>query len=259
MRYSPLIYRIDISDARTFEAVLATKDLRHVLELAILGLLKEQELHGYELKKRLVEALGPLSSVSFGSLYPALARLQSAGALQTAEPEPSPGPPAAPVIPMTGSIAGEAAAFRLGRAGGGSRRTEPRSSRVRKVYRITPRGHELFSELLTSDSTTGADDRLFNLKLAFCRYLAPEARVGLLERRRAQLVERLARSRNTLRTRRERMDAYMRSLVDHDTEATERDISWLDALIAAEKQGLQSRSTDESVGTPTPPGRSNLS
>src|ERR1019366_9737857 len=46
-----------------------------VLELAILGLLKEQDLHGYELKKRLAETLGLGSGVSFGSLYPALGRL----------------------------------------------------------------------------------------------------------------------------------------------------------------------------------------
>ena len=52
-----------------------------MLELAILGLLKEQPLHGYELKKRLTDRLGPLSSVSFGSLYPALARLETAGAV----------------------------------------------------------------------------------------------------------------------------------------------------------------------------------
>ncbi len=208
-----------------------------MLELAILGLLKEQELHGYELKKRLVEALGAFSRVSFGSLYPALRRLQAAGAVQTAETGPGADPAAAPpTIPMTGSIAGEAAAFRLGRSGG--RRTEARSSRVRKVYRITARGEELFAELLAADSWSADDDRAFNLKLAFCRYLPPEARLGLLERRRAQLVERLATVRTTLRTRRERMDAYMRSLVDHDAEATERDISWLDALIANEKQGL---------------------
>jgi DNA-binding PadR family transcriptional regulator len=242
-----------------------------VLELAILGLLKEQELHGYELKKRLVDTLGPLSRVSFGSLYPALARLQAAGALQTAETRPL-SHPATPVIPMTGSIAGEAAAFRLGR--GSSRRTEPRSSRTRKVYRITPRGEALFAELLATESSSVEDDRAFNLKLAFCRYLPPEARLGLLERRRAHLVERLAKARSTLRTRRERMDAYMRSLVDHDTEAAERDISWLDALIASERKGLwtdqadnQQTGPDESTpslplgtglpnqGAPAPPGR----
>ena len=50
-----------------------------MLELAILGLLKEHELHGYELKKRLSDTLGLASAVSFGSLYPALARLDKAG------------------------------------------------------------------------------------------------------------------------------------------------------------------------------------
>ena len=220
-----------------------------MLELAILGLLKEQELHGYELKKRLVEALGPFSRVSFGSLYPALRRLQAAGAVQTAETRPR-AQPAPPAIPMTGSIAGEAAAFRLGRSTG--RRAEPRSSRVRKVYRITPRGEELFAELLAADSWSADDDRAFNLKLAFCRYLPPEGRLGLLERRRAQLVERLAKVRTTIRTRRERMDAYMRSLVDHDAEATERDISWLDALIANEKQALRLAATGPAEPTITP-------
>src|SRR5688572_16413901 len=59
-----------------------------MLELAILGLLKEQALHGYELKKRLGEALGPFSGASFGSLYPALRRLETAGAIVSVDPEP---------------------------------------------------------------------------------------------------------------------------------------------------------------------------
>ena len=54
-----------------------------MLELAILGLLKEQELHGYELKKRLTDALGAFSSVSFGSLYPALQRLEHSGLIES--------------------------------------------------------------------------------------------------------------------------------------------------------------------------------
>ncbi len=225
-----------------------------MVELAILGLLKEQELHGYQLKKRLVDALGPFSSVSFGSLYPALARLQRVGAVETLETAEPPAPPG-PIIPMTGSIAGEAAAFRARRPT--ARRAEARSSRVRKVYRITPRGEELFAELLATDSSSSDDERAFNLRLAFCRYLPPEARLGLLERRRARLVERLAQARSNARARRERMDTYMRSLVEHDTEATERDISWLDALIATEKQALvQSlEGPDDRAGIATPPGR----
>src|SRR5256885_8772356 len=145
-----------------------------MLELAILGLLKEQELHGYELKKRLGSALGPFSSVSFGSLYPALARLDKAGAVEATLTNDHGLEP----VPMTGSISGETAAFR-------AKRGPRRAGRARKVYRITDRGQQLFEELLEADSH-GDDDRSFHLKLAFCRYLPPEARLGLFERRRAQ-------------------------------------------------------------------------
>ena len=192
-----------------------------MLELAILGLLKENELHGYELKKRLTDALGPFSSVSFGSLYPCLARLERAGAVK-------PGRPTA-LIPMTGSIAGEAAAF-LAR-----RQARRPGGRSRKVYGITEQGEQLFADLLAAESVAGDDDRSFNLKLAFARYLSREARLRLFERRRAHLVERLARVRHSGRSRRERMDSYTRSLYDHGAESTERDISWLDSLIASER------------------------
>jgi DNA-binding PadR family transcriptional regulator len=197
-----------------------------MLELAILGLLKEQELHGYELKKRLAERLGPLSSVSFGSLYPALARLESAGAVRVVEAEG----PRRPSIPMTGSLGGERAAFL-------TRRSPGRSGRGKKVYAITERGEQLFEELLVADAQPGGDDdRGFNLKLAFARYLPPEARLGMLERRRAHLVERLARARASVRAGKERVDAYARSLMDHRTEMTEHDITWLDTLIDAERK-----------------------
>jgi DNA-binding PadR family transcriptional regulator len=204
-----------------------------VLELAILGLLKDQELHGYELKKRLAETLGPFSSVSFGSLYPALARLEAAGAVRAVLAPPSEVDAPPPIVPMTGSIAGEAAAYRARRAA--SRPTRP--SRTRKVYAITDRGEGLFEELLEAESLSADDDRAFTLKLAFCRHLPPERRLGLFERRRALLVERLAKARTSMRSRKERMDTYTQSLVDHGTESTERDISWLDRLIAIERQG----------------------
>ena len=196
-----------------------------MLELAILGLLKDQELHGYELKKRLAETLGPFSSVSFGSLYPALARLEAAGAVKAVEASTLPAVP----IPTTGSLTGEVAAFR-------ARRSPARGSRGKKVYGITPRGEQLFEELLAADSQAGDDDRSFHLKLAFARYLPPDARLGLLERRRAQLVERLARARSSVRAGRERLDAYASALMERSTEATEHDISWLDRLIANEKK-----------------------
>lgn len=206
-----------------------------MLELAILGLLKEQELHGYELKKRLTDTLGALSSVSFGSLYPALNRLEAAGAVKAVEAN---GPSDAR-IPMTGSLGGEAAAYR-DRA---RRAANPRGGRSKKVYGITEKGERLFDELLAAESASADDDRAFNLKLAFARHLPPEARLGLLERRRAHLVERLAKARASIRNRRERLDDYSRSLMEHGNEATERDISWLDRLIERERGNRPSPDT----------------
>src|SRR5450631_1068906 len=56
-----------------------------MLELAILGLLEGQSMHGYEIRKRLRDELGQLSNVSFGSLYPALSRLERSGAVRATE------------------------------------------------------------------------------------------------------------------------------------------------------------------------------
>lgn len=206
-----------------------------MLELAILGVLKDQELHGYELKKRLTETVGPLSSVSFGSLYPALARLEAAGAVKAVEARTG-----IRSMPMTGSLGAEVAAFR-------ARRGAVRGSRGKKVYGITGRGHELFAELLTASSQSPEDDRGFNLKLAFARYLPPDARLGLLERRRAHLVERLAKARSSIRSSRDRLDNYARSLLEHRSEATELDISWLDQLIAAEYAASNSQKQKETT------------
>ncbi len=205
-----------------------------MLELAVLGILKEQPLHGYELKKRLSETLGPLSSVSFGSLYPALNRLEAAGAVAV---RMEGGTPPSASVPMTGSLGGELAAFRARPRGTGALGAgKPSTRRAKKVYRITERGEQLFDELLAATDQSGDDDRAFNLKLAFARYLKAEARLGLLERRRAHLVERLARARESVRVSRERLDSYTRSLVEHRTAVTEQDISWLDQLIAAERK-----------------------
>ena len=205
-----------------------------VLELAILGLLKEQELHGYELKKRLVETLGFASGVSFGSLYPALSRLEAAGAVKAVESR------LAAAVPHTGSLGGELAAFRARKPAGA------RGSRGKKVYGITARGEQLFEELLAAETQSNDDERIFNLRLAFARYLPPDARLGMLERRRAHLVERLVQLRARVKAAR---DSYARSLVEHDQEAAEHDLTWIERLIAAERAARQA--TVATAGTAT--------
>ncbi|HEY2562098.1 MAG TPA: PadR family transcriptional regulator [Acidimicrobiales bacterium] len=200
-----------------------------MLDLAILGLLQEHELHGYEIRKRLRDELGLFSNISFGSLYPALAKLEAAGAVIGTESGGA--ATASAPIPLTGSLGGERAALRSRRAG--STRGTKRS---RKVYRITDVGHRMFEELLDAGGSAGADDaRSFGLRLAFAKHLAPQARLGLLERRRAQLVQRLAADRARAAAGTD-LDRYTRSLVEHSTEATQHDISWLDQLIETEKR-----------------------
>ncbi len=207
-----------------------------MLELAILGLLKEFPLHGYELKKRLNDTLGHVWGVSYGSLYPALARLERMGAIEVVDPPPAHASGGIP-IPATGSIAGEAAAARL-------RRPLRRSGRTKKAYRIAAAGQALFNELLRADPSPGTDEnRAFALKLAFCRHLEPPARLELLQRRRNQLAEKLARGRQALagtaRTSRGLSpDRYTRALIEHETTTAERDLEWVDSLIAAERGAI---------------------
>jgi DNA-binding PadR family transcriptional regulator len=200
-----------------------------VLELAILGLLKEQPLHGYELKKRLGETLGAFWGVSFGSLYPALRRLERQGAIAVVDSAGSSEP-----VPATGSLAGEAAAARLRVL------PKPAGRRTRKAYRITPTGETLFLALLAADDG-GDDERAFSVKLAFCRHLDPPARLALLERRRADVADRLARAR---RHRPAGLDRYTRSLVEHRTTSTERDLEWVDALIRSEREAPDASSQE---------------
>ena len=170
-----------------------------MLELAILGLLKERSMHGYQLSKRLTDALGGFWRVSYGSLYPTLKRLEREGAVEQVFDEVSVG-------------------------------------RRKNVYRITAKGEALFLDLLEEaghDSST--EENRFRVRLAFFKYLAPDARIRLLERRRAHLEDRLSTIKSSLATTRERFDTYTLSLMQHGRETTEQDIAWLDGLIAAER------------------------
>ncbi len=227
-----------------------------MLELAILGLLKELPLHGYELKKRLNGSLGHLWGVSYGSLYPALARLEKVGAIEAVDPPPA----NVAAIPATGSISGEAAAagFFRGAPGAGLSRPLRRGGRTRKAYRIAARGQALFAELLRSDPPGVDEDRAFALKLAFCRHLEPAARLELLQRRRAQLVDKLTRGREALaalaRASRDcPPDRYTRALMEHETLTAERDLEWVDSLIAEERAECHPGGHPRAPGQPLDP------
>ncbi len=177
-----------------------------MLELAILGLLKERAMHGYQLKKRLSDTLGGFWRVSYGSLYPALKRLQKQGAVEMVFAKED-------------------------------------VRRRKNVYRITEKGEELFAELLARTGHEATEDAGFPVRLAFFQYLKPETRIHLLERRRAFLEERFADLKRSLQSYRERIDGYVLSLMNHELAATENDIRWLDDLIRAERLHAQEKGT----------------
>jgi DNA-binding PadR family transcriptional regulator len=197
-----------------------------MLDMAILGLLEERDLHGYEIRRQLRDNLGILANVSFGSIYPALTRLEKNGAVVATEGSAGrdASRSASPKAPPTGSLSGELAVLRARRL------TPSHSRRGKKVYRITEMGRQLFVQLL-ADGSTLDDARSFGLRLAFARHLAPQARLSLLERRRAQLVQRLAEARET----KVELDVYARSVIQHTADSVAQDISWLDRLIAGER------------------------
>lgn len=174
-----------------------------MLELAVLGLLKEKAMHGYELKKRLDGQLGHFWHFSYGSLYPRLKRLAREGAVEMEDP--------------TGE-----------------------TPRRKNVYRITARGEELFQSLLEEQGPAVTEGReAFMLRLAFFRYMKPETRRRLLERRRGYLQERLAKMAASLKNVRDRMDAYSLELMRHGVDEAEHDIRWLDDMLEAETRAAQ--------------------
>jgi hypothetical protein len=73
------------------------------------------------------------------------------------------------------------------------------------------------------------------VRLAFFRYLPPETRVRLLERRRQALETRLADVKAHLRDDAGTTDDYQRALLDHARAGTESDIAWLTELIRTER------------------------
>jgi DNA-binding PadR family transcriptional regulator len=210
-----------------------------MLELAILGLLKEQPMHGYDLRKRLRSGAGLLASLSYGSLYPALARLEQQGAVREVDPAVVE-EPAAPVMPLTGSLSGERAAWRArlaARAAGRSRSQgrPPGGTRGRKVYELTAIGDEMFSSLLADEAGRQGDDRTFNLRWSFARYLPSEGRLVLLERQRRRLEDRIAAARRGLDHTGSGLDRFQRQIAEHALDSLGTDLSWVESLIATER------------------------
>jgi DNA-binding PadR family transcriptional regulator len=191
------MYRIDILTGH----IAAPPGRSGMLELALLGLLRESPLHGYELRKQLVLRLGGLRAYSYGSLYPALRRLTRAGL----------------IVEETGPD------------------DATRSKRARRVYRITAEGKERLDELLAESGPHAWDDEGFGVHLAFFARTPTETRMRILEGRRRAVEERREGMRAALAKAGEQIDRYTRQLQQLGLDACEREVRWLNELIENER------------------------
>ncbi|MFI5035691.1 MAG: PadR family transcriptional regulator [Acidimicrobiales bacterium] len=198
-----------------------------MLDIAMLGLLMDRDHHGYEIRTQLRDRLGIWANVSFGAIYPALARLERQGLVEAV---PSTEPRHALGSLSTGSLSGERASLRARRATTGLGR------RGRKVYRITDRGRQDFVAMLANPATVD-DSKNFSLRVALARYLTPGRRVIILERRRADLLERLAEMRAGATN--DQLDTYVRDVMEHAAQGVELDLAWIDNLLSTERHNQQ--------------------
>jgi DNA-binding PadR family transcriptional regulator len=188
-----------------------------ILELAVLGLLHEHPLHGYELRKQVNVVLGWSRLLSYGSLYPALQRMLRAGLIRELRAAPASASAAAPA-----------------------------SRRPRITYELTDQGREHFAALMSDAGPAAWEDDTFDVRFAFFGRIDRELRLRVLEGRRARLEERLARLRLHLTQHQQGhfSGGYTAELQRHGVELVEREVRWLSDLIDAERGTAPSESPD---------------
>ncbi|WP_309649875.1 PadR family transcriptional regulator [Nocardioides sp.] len=173
------------------------------IELAVLGLLHEGPMHGYELRKRLNLMLGWSRVLSYGSLYPALKKMLRGALIEEVTTLPTPG------IPV--------------------------NRRPRIVYQVTNLGTAEFTRLMSEVGPTAWEDDNFDIRFAFFGSTDMEIRLRVLEGRRTRLQERLDRVQSQLSMTQAEVDRYAAELQRHGVESVEREVRWLSDLINAER------------------------
>ena len=150
------------------------------------------------------------AAISYGSLYPTLRRLQAAGWITEAAETPA----AAEEVPAADQPT-RPGGLQNHRGGQGALR---RSCSPRPGPRRT--------------TTPG-----FGVHFAFFARTDQATRLRILEGRRRRIEERREGLRDVLGRAAERLDAYTLELQRHGLDACEREVRWLEELIANERSG----------------------
>lgn len=171
-----------------------------MLELAALGLLQQESLHGYRLKQRLELFMSGCISANYGAIYPLLRRLEQKGFVRVSLLE------------------------------------EGTRGLGRKVYQITEEGKQRWKhEMMDFPQESWIHSRSrFMIKFFFFSDLMPEERLKLLEQR--LMVCRLRLEDKAMQELPK--DAYQDSVWQRCQEMTKNDIYWLEKQIVQEKANL---------------------
>lgn len=164
-------------------------------------------MHGYELSKQLNMLLGTFRALSYGTLYPCLTKLYEEGLIAKEGDEP-----------------------------GQDIRPSRSPGRSKIVYRLTADGKERLQELLSETGPAAWEDDGFGVRFAFFGLTRADIRMRILEGRRTRLEERLDGVRAAMARTRERLDSYTLELHRHGLESVEREVRWLNELIASERE-----------------------
>lgn len=177
-----------------------------VLNLAILGHLVQGPQHGYALRKALNLSLGTFRSLSYGSLYPALRRLEDSGYIESHED---------PTIP-------------------GARRK-------RITYSITQKGVAYLDNELSSAGRGDWEDGTFDVRFTMFSSTDSATRLRILEGRYARMLERREAltlwAENALR----HSDAYITELANHGLAQVSAEVEWLERMIESERTNRRTR------------------
>jgi DNA-binding PadR family transcriptional regulator len=163
-----------------------------VQQEAVLALLAKEPSHGYELRARLQQALGPLGeALNAGQIYVTLTRLEKAGLV---------------TVELTAGVADRP---------------------DRKVYALTPEGQQRVSDWLREVSWPKPDLTEFHLKLiaAAAARLADPLMIVAAQRR--ELLRRLRDAQRAALTEPKRSDAAL--LLEGIVLRLQADLRWLEA------------------------------
>jgi DNA-binding PadR family transcriptional regulator len=167
-----------------------------VQQEVILALLAKEPSHGYELRGRLSQALGPLGDVlNGGQVYVTLSRLEKAGLVSSERTAGSPDRP------------------------------------DRRVFELTPTGQERVSEWLTEVSWPKPDLAEFHLKLIAAASAGLADPLAIVDAQRRDLLRRLRQAQMAAIAEPRGSDASL--LLEGIVLRLQADLRWLEACQAS--------------------------